>query len=508
MTKGKHPVWMSTLMAALVLIACALTLLPALGQPLPLTVDAVSPRLALVLLAPVVVWLLSRTRRRERGFVSESAVTAEADVPRTTFSDVAANEEALLSLRDLVSFIRDPAQYARYGARIPRGVLLYGPPGTGKTLMARALAGEARVPFYAVNGADFVEMYVGVGAGRIRKLFQKARKAGRAVVFIDEIDAIGKKRDNQSDEREQTLNALLSEMSGFHTGDGVIVLGATNRLDTLDEALLRAGRFDRQIEVPLPGYEERLKILAVHAQNKPLAEDVSLSTLAAQTALFSGARLESMLNEAAILAAKRDEGSITAEDVSEAYETMLCGAERRDISGSYQEKRLTAAHEAGHAIGTLMLLPDQRLQKVSIIPSTKGAAGYSMSIQPERLFHSKRELLGHIAVALAGRAAEELCFGRDAITTGAANDLEKAAALAQRMVCEWGMYPDGATLYAFSQSRRESAAQQWIQLGYQLAVRVLTAHRPAWESLTQLLLRREAVGEDEIYACLHGEQAG
>ncbi len=462
--------------------------------------------LALLPLAAVMGLLWGR-QGKARGFALENAATAESEIPSVTFQSVAANEEALTSLRDLVGFIRDPAQYARYGARAPRGVLLYGPPGTGKTLMARALAGEARVPFYAVNGADFVEMYVGVGAARIRKLFAQARKAGRAVIFIDEIDALGSRRDQQSDEREQTLNALLSEMSGFRDGDGVIVLGATNRIEALDEALLRAGRFDRQIEAPLPGYEERLKILAVHAQGKPLAPDVSLSGLAAQTALFSGARLESVLNEAAILAAKRDDGPITAEDVNVAYETMLCGAERRDVGGSYAERRLTAAHEAGHAIGTLVLLPDQRLRKVSIIPSTKGAAGYSLSIQPERLFHSRRELLGHIAVALAGRAAEELSFGRDATTTGAANDLEKAAELARRMVCEWGMYPDGTTLYAFRQAQREGAAQQWVQTGYQLALRVLATHRPAWERLTELLLRREAVGEEDVHACLREASA-
>lgn len=248
----------------------------------------------------------SKYRRGERAPVGKSVMESEKTVPTTTFSQVAANEEAMDSLRDLVSFIRSPEKYSRYGARIPRGVLLYGPPGTGKTLMARALAGEAGVPFFAVNGADFVEMYVGVGASRVRTLFTKARKAGSAVIFIDEIDAIGKKRDNTSDEREQTLNALLSEMSGFREQEGIIVMAAINRIDTLDEALLRAGWFDRQIEVSLPGFEERVKILQVHAQGKLLDEAVSLSVLAAQTALFSGARLESMLNEAAILAAKRN----------------------------------------------------------------------------------------------------------------------------------------------------------------------------------------------------------
>ncbi len=447
----------------------------------------------------------SKYRRGERAPVGKSVMESEKTVPTTTFSQVAANEEAMDSLRDLVSFIRSPEKYSRYGARIPRGVLLYGPPGTGKTLMARALAGEAGVPFFAVNGADFVEMYVGVGASRVRTLFAKARKAGSAVIFIDEIDAIGKKRDNTSDEREQTLNALLSEMSGFREQEGIIVMAATNRIDTLDEALLRAGRFDRQIEVPLPGFEERVKILQVHAQGKPLDEAVSLSAVAAQTALFSGARLESMLNEAAILAAKRNAQNITREDIDLAYDVMICGSDRRTGYGQEREREITAAHEAGHALATCVLLPDSRIRKVSIVPSSKGAAGYSMAIQPEKMFHSKQELLHHIAVALAGRAAEEITYGADLVSTGAANDLEKAAALARRMVCEWGMLPEGDGLYLFSQSRRDQAAQQWLQCGYDLAKKVLLGYRASWNRLTCMLLAREAVCEEEVRSCLTPE---
>ena len=283
--------------------------------------------LVLLWLLPPVFLLLGR-RQREKSFVSGVKNSSEGTIPDVHFPDVAANEEALESMRDLVSFIQSPEKYSRFGARIPRGVLLYGAPGTGKTLLARALAGEAGVPFFAVNGADFVEMYVGVGASRVRSLFQKARKAGKAVIFFDEIDAVGKKRDNRSDEREQTLNALLSEMSGFRENDGIVVLAATNRADTLDEALLRAGRFDRQIEVPLPTLRERQKILEVHARKKPLASDVSLTSLAAETALFSGAKLESLLNEAAICAAKRDAEEIARQDVDEALNRMLFGMER------------------------------------------------------------------------------------------------------------------------------------------------------------------------------------
>ncbi len=459
---------------------------------------------ALLLLALAIGCALLWRKRQKREVVlgGKNSWDNERKVPETRFEEVAANEEAMDSLRDLVGFIQAPEKYSRYGARIPRGVLLYGPPGTGKTLMARALAGEAGVPFFAVNGADFVEMYVGVGASRVRALFAKARKAGRAVIFIDEIDAIGKKRDNTSDEREQTLNALLSEMSGFHDQEGIIVMAATNRIDTLDEALLRAGRFDRQIEVPLPGFEERVKILKVHAKGKPLDETISLPALAAQTALFSGARLESMLNEAAILAAKRNAERISSEDVDVAFDTMICGADKRGAYGLEREREITAAHEAGHALTTFFLLPDSRIRKVSIIPSSKGAAGYSMAIQPERMFHHKQELLHHIAVALAGRAAEEIAYGADMVSTGAANDIEKASSLARRMVAEWGMMPDHEGLYAFAQTQRDNACQQWMDRGYELAKTVILRNHAGWNALTRALLTQEALYEEEIRACL------
>ena len=460
-----------------------------------------APYLMLLLLAGSAGLLIYRQRQKSEGFVRRGVAQAVAQAPECRFADVAANDEALESMRDLVSFIQYPERYHAYGARIPRGVLLYGPPGTGKTLMARALAGEAGVPFFAVNGADFVEMYVGVGASRIRALFERARKAGKAVVFFDEIDAIGKKRDNTSDEREQTLNALLSEMSGFRADEGIIVLAATNRIDTLDEALLREGRFDRQIEVPLPGYEERVRILQVHARQKPLDESVCLEDLAAQTALFSGARLESMLNEAAILAAKRSAEHIGREDVDRAYETLLCGAEKKGMLFAEREKEITAAHEAGHALASLCLLPQSRIRKVSIIPSSRGAAGYSLSVQPEKMFHNRAELVRHIAVALAGRAAEELAFGAELTTTGAANDIEKAAVIARRMVCEWGMLPEGGALYLFDQPSRDRAAGQWLEKGYELAKAALMQHRTGWQRLTQLLLEREAVEEEDVRRC-------
>jgi len=456
------------------------------------------------LLLGVIVMLCALAGKREssRAFAGGAAHFVQSAIPSVRFSDVAANEEAMESLRDLVSFIRSPEKYSRFGARIPRGVLLYGLPGTGKTLMAKALAGEAGVPFFAVNGADFVEMYVGVGASRIRALFQKARKAGRAVIFFDEIDAIGKKRDNRSDEREQTLNALLSEMSGFGEKDGVVVLAATNRVDTLDEALLRAGRFDRQIEVPLPTQAERLRILEVHTRSKPVSDAVSLEELAHQTALFSGARLESLVNEAAIAAVKRGADCIEPEDIQNAMNAAMFGMERRDLKRLEHERSVTAAHEAGHAIVTAVLLRDSELRRVSIVPTSRGAAGYSLSLPPEKLFHEAQELLYHIAVALAGREAERMHAGSERVSNGASSDIEKAAMLARRMVCEWGMLPGSEEVYLFSQQQKDAACQQWLNQGQQLASQVLTTHAAAWKRLQQELLDNESVDGSVVHACL------
>ena len=462
---------------------------------------------ALMMLAMFLIFALSSGARKQREPAGVAAALSPGEVPSVRLDDVAANEEAMESLRDILSFIRSPEKYAAFGARVPRGVLLYGMPGTGKTLMARALAGEAGVPFFAVNGAEFVEMYVGVGASRVRSLFRRARKAGRAVIFFDEIDAIGKKRDNRSDEREQTLNALLCEMSGFQESDGVVVLAATNRVDTLDDALLRAGRFDRQIEVPLPAAQERLRILQVHARGKPLAPDVDLEALARQTTLFSGAKLECVLNEAAILAAKRDAAAITAGDVERAVDRTLFGMEKSGLAQLERERRATAAHEAGHAVLTAALLPQSEIRKVSIIPTGRGAAGYSMAIPPEKPFYDRQELLGHIAVALGGREAEALLMGAEHVSTGAANDIEKAAALAGRMVCEWGMLPGSDEVYLFSQSQRDQAAQQWLSRGRLLAVETLRRYQGARESPTELLLRRETVTGEDVAACLREADA-
>ena len=460
------------------------------------------PGYALLLGVLLAALTLYRFRRPQREPAGRGGPFRPSPAPSARFSDVAANDEAMESLRDVLHFIRSPEAYSRFGARVPRGVMLYGAPGTGKTLMARALAGEAGVPFFAVNGADFVEMYVGVGASRVRALFQAARKAGRAVIFFDEIDAIGKKRDNRSDEREQTLNALLSEMSGFDERDGVVVLAATNRLDTLDEALLRAGRFDRQIEVPLPGLSQRLRILEVHARGKPLAGDVSLKELARETVLFSGAKLECLLNEAAILAAKRDAPAIASADVRRALDTLLFGQDRPGAARLAHEREVTAAHEAGHAILTAVLLPGSGIRKVSIIPTGRGAAGYSMAVPEEKLFHEKRELLSHIAVALAGREAEAMLLGAERVSTGAANDIEKASLIARRMVCEWGMLPGSDEVCLYGQLQKDQAAQEWLAQGRRMAAGALRTYRTAWERLTALLLERESVDGADVARCL------
>lgn len=363
------------------------------------------------------------------------------DVPELTFNDVAACEDAKEALMDICDYLRDPKRYERYGARMPHGVLLYGPPGTGKTLLARACAGEANVPFFALAGSDFVQMYVGVGAARVRELFRKARSCGRSVIFIDEIDAIGtRRREGGADERDQTINALLTEMSGFRPSDGIIVIAATNRLETLDPALTRPGRFDRKIEVALPNRVQREQILRLHARNKPLADDVALETLALDTAMFSGAALEHLLNEAAINAARRKADVINRHDIDTAFLNITVGPEHSQRL-SNREARQTAVHEAGHALITHILEPESRLRRLSILPTggMLNAAGYSMSIPLERALHTRRALENRICIMLAGRAAEELVFGQHEITTGAANDITRATELAMQMTRELGM---------------------------------------------------------------------
>ena len=364
-----------------------------------------------------------------------------------TLSQVAGNAEAKSMVLDVVEFIKNPEKYAAVGARMPRGLLFYGPPGTGKTLMAKAIAGEANVPFYAMSGSDFVQMYVGVGASRVRNLFQKAKKSEKAVIFIDEIDAIGKKRARSvsasNDERDQTLNALLTEMSGFHDNSGIIVIGATNRIDTLDEALLRPGRFDRQIEIGLPDINARKHILSLYGGKKPLSDDVDLDVLAKSTVYFSGAMLENLLNEAAIIAGNQKETVINMEHIDKAFYTVIAGAPKMDRSYiTDKDRKITAYHEAGHALITSLLLPEHFISKVTIIPSVRGAGGFNLSIPKDTMFQSRGQLLANIQVLLAGRISEELIFGSEEITTGASNDIQKASSLIVDYINKFGMDPD------------------------------------------------------------------
>lgn len=450
--------------------------------------------------------MLTKGRAAAPAHAGDVRFEPASQASRLSFLNVAANEEALNSLKELADFLKDPQKYQRMGARMPRGVLLYGPPGTGKTLMARALAGEAGVPFFAASGADFVQMYVGVGASRVRELFAKARKAGKSVIFIDEIDALGKARQGSgSDEREQTLNALLVEMSGFREENPVVVLAATNRLDTLDPALLRPGRFDRQIEVGLPDRDQRLSILKLHSRNKPLAQEVSLARLASDTISFSGAALECLLNEAAILAAGRNAEQIELADVQRAYVTSIAGQDRPSNNVSQEDKAIIALHEAGHALVTHLLLPEHQIKRVSILPSTRGAAGYSLSIPPEKSVMKRSYLNAQLKVLLGGRAAEELAAGEMELTSGASDDLKRAAELAASMVMDMGMETDhGIALRALSKAcsagSQEGFAQsrKLLKEAYGQTFELLRENSDLLMKLTEALLEKESMDEHQL----------
>lgn len=368
-------------------------------------------------------------------------VQTKDKVRRVTFDDVAGIDEAKEELREVIEFLRDPTKFKRLGARIPKGIILVGPPGTGKTLLAKAVAGEANVPFFSISGSDFVELFVGVGAARVRDLFARAKRNAPAIVFIDELDAVGRYRGagigGGHDEREQTLNALLVEMDGFDPNEGIIVIGATNRPDILDPALLRPGRFDRKIVVNLPDVNGREAILKVHTRNVPLGEDVDLKKLAQGTPGFSGADLANMVNEAALIAAKKGKRQVNMEDFEEARDKVIMGPERRSLAMSPKEKRMIAYHEAGHALAALLLPEADPIHKVTIIP--RGLAlGTTQSLPTDdKHTFSKEYILSKIGTLLAGRVAEKLVL--NTVTTGAANDLEMATQLARKMVTEWGM---------------------------------------------------------------------
>ena len=371
---------------------------------------------------------------------SRARLLSESD-KKVTFDDVAGVEEARDELDEIVQFLKSPKKVTRLGGRIPKGVLLMGPPGTGKTLLARAIAGEAGVPFFSISGSDFVEMFVGVGASRVRDLFEQGKKNAPCLIFIDEIDAVGRQRGaglgGGHDEREQTLNQLLVEMDGFESNDGVILIAATNRPDVLDPALLRPGRFDRRVIVPTPDLTGRAKILAIHARNVVLAEDTDLSIIAKGTPGFTGADLESLVNEAALLAARLDKERVTQKDFEAAKDKVMMGAERRSMVMSDDEKKTTAYHEAGHALVAAILPGTDPLHRVTIVPRGRALGLTQQLPEEERFTRNKDYLLNNIAILMGGRAAEEIAL--EQVTTGASNDIERATQLARKMVCEWGM---------------------------------------------------------------------
>ena len=449
---------------------------------------------------------------------------------QVTFGDVAGIEGAKLELTEVVDFLKNPDRFTAVGAKIPKGVLLVGPPGTGKTLLAKAVAGEAGVPFFSISGSEFVEMFVGVGASRVRDLFENAKKNAPCIVFIDEIDAVGRQRGaglgGGNDEREQTLNQLLTEMDGFEGNTGIIIVAATNRPDVLDAALKRPGRFDRQVVVDRPDYNGRLQILGVHARGKTLAKDVDLDKVARRTPGFTGADLANLLNEAAILAARRQLTEVSMDEVNDAIERVMAGPEKKDRVMSEKRKRLVAYHEAGHAlVGALM--PDyDPVQKISIIP--RGQAGGLTFFTPseERMesgLYSRAYLQNQMAVALGGRVAEEIVYGEDEVTTGASNDLQQVARVARQMVTRFGMSDrlgpvalgrsqggmflgrDIAAERDFSEDTAAAIDEEVSQLvaeAYRRATEVLTANRSVLNELAEMLVEKETIDAEQLQELL------
>lgn len=444
------------------------------------------------------------------------------------FTDVAGEDEAKENLQEIVDYLHDPKKYEEIGASMPKGILLVGPPGTGKTLLARACAGEAGVPFYSISGSDFVEMYVGVGASRVRDLFDKAKKTMPCIIFIDEIDAVGRQRGaglgGGHDEREQTLNQLLVEMDGFEANDGVIVMAATNRADILDKALLRPGRFDRQVYVGLPDVKGREEILKVHTKNKPLAPDVSLKVIAQRTAGFAGADLENLVNEAALLAARRSRKAITMEDIEEASMKVMAGPEKKSRVVTPEEKKLTAYHEAGHAVAGFYCKHHPRVHEITIIPRGQ-AGGYTMYLpEKDRSYVTKGEMFEDIVSSLGGRVAEQLIL--DDISTGASNDLQQATNIARQMITKYGFSERlGPVVYGTSQEETflgrdlgqgkgysettaaeiDSEMRDIIDEAYETCRRTLTEHIDQLHALAQALMEREKLNEKEFNAVMAGE---
>ena len=492
---------------------------------------------ALPLVVFLGVWIfLSRQMQgggagRAMGFGKSKAKLLTESQGRVTFDDVAGVDEAKEDLQEIVEFLRDPQKFQRLGGRIPRGVLLVGPPGTGKTLLARAIAGEAGVPFFSISGSDFVEMFVGVGASRVRDMFEQAKKNAPCIIFVDEIDAVGRHRGaglgGGNDEREQTLNQLLVEMDGFEANEGIILIAATNRADVLDPALLRPGRFDRQIQVPNPDFIGREKILKVHARKVPLAPDVDLKVVARGTPGFSGADLMNLVNEAALLAARRSKRIVTRQEFEDARDKIMMGAERRTLMMTEEEKRLTAYHEGGHALVSLSMPGSVPIHKATIIPRG-GALGMVQGL-PERdqISQSYRELIAMLAMAMGGRVAEELIFGQNKVTSGAASDIQQCTRIARAMITQLGFSEKlGTVAYADPQQEQflgyslgrtqtlsestqqliDSEVRRLVQEAYDTARRILTEKRAQLDILAQGLLEFETLSGEEIVGLLAGKR--
>jgi cell division protease FtsH len=499
----------------------------------PLTIWSVLINsLPILLLIGVWIFFLRQMQggaRGAMGFGRSKARLLTENKNRVTFEDVAGVDEAKEELQEIVDFLKDPGKFQKLGGKIPKGALLIGPPGTGKTLLARAIAGEAGVPFFTISGSDFVEMFVGVGASRVRDMFEQAKKNAPCIIFIDEIDAVGRHRGaglgGGNDEREQTLNQLLVEMDGFEANEGIILVAATNRPDVLDPALLRPGRFDRQVVVPNPDLNGREKILRVHMRNVPLAADVNVKTIARGTPGFSGADLANLVNEAALMAARKNRRMVTQADFEEAKDKVMMGAERKSMAMSDEEKRLTAYHEGGHALVALSVPSADPVHKATIIPRGR-ALGMVMQL-PEADRYSMRfqQMTSSLTILMGGRVAEELIFGKENITSGAASDIEQATRLARAMVTRWG-FSDKLGVVAYGENQEEvflghsvtrtqnisaetakiidAEVKRLVQQGFDEAKNILTTRLEDLHTLAKSLLEYETLSGEEIIKVLQG----
>jgi cell division protease FtsH len=483
----------------------------------------------------IAVWIffirqMQNGSNKAMGFGKSRARMQTDKSRRITFADVAGVDEAKEDVEEIVEFLRDPQKFQRLGGKIPKGVLLVGAPGTGKTLLARAISGEAEVPFFSISGSDFVEMFVGVGASRVRDMFEQAKKSAPCIIFIDEIDAVGRHRGaglgGGNDEREQTLNQLLVEMDGFETNEGVILIAATNRPDVLDPALLRPGRFDRQIVVPMPDVNGREQILRVHSARAPLSKDVNIKTLARGTPGFSGADLENLVNEASLLAARRNKRIVSMTEFEEAKDKVMMGAERRTLAMTEDEKKLTAYHEAGHALVGHMLPDSDPIHKATIVPRGRALGMVVRLPENDRVSLPRAKIEADLAVAMGGRISEEIFFGASRVTTGASSDIQRATSIARKMVTEWGMSekmgpvtyaePEQEVFLGHSVTQHKNISEKTAQeidaeirvivdSAYNVAHKLITKHKKGLKRLAEALLEYETLTGAEVGAAIEGE---